>query len=216
MIARKSSEKRKIKCQKEIKNSNQDTKDTTMEHNMKEKTLKWEILNTEYLIREPWLTARRDKVKLPTGVVVDDYYVLEYPTWVNVIAITKDGHFVFVRQYRHGLGVISTEICAGVAEKGEEPLEAAKRELLEETGYGNGTWQHWMTVSPNPGTTNNLCHCFLATDVEKIDKQHLDKTEDIEVLLLTQDDMMELLEKNGLYQAMMYAPLWKWVAKNKR
>ena len=50
---------------------------------------KWEIIESEYLIRRPWLTARRDRVKLPTGVEIPEYYILEYPDWVNVIAITK-------------------------------------------------------------------------------------------------------------------------------
>ena len=63
---------------------------------------KWEIIESEYLIRRPWLTARRDRVKLPTGVEIPEYYILEYPDWVNVIAITKEGKFVLVRQYRHG------------------------------------------------------------------------------------------------------------------
>lgn len=59
---------------------------------------KWEIIESEYLIRRPWLTARRDRVKLPTGVEIPEYYILEYPDWVNVIAITKEGKFVLVRR----------------------------------------------------------------------------------------------------------------------
>ena len=83
---------------------------------------KWEIIESEYLIRRPWLTARRDRVKLPTGVEIPEYYILEYPDWVNVIAITKEGKFVLVRQYRHGIKETRYEICAGVCETGEEPL----------------------------------------------------------------------------------------------
>ena len=74
---------------------------------------KWEILSTEYLIRRPWLTARRDHVKLPTGAENPEFYVLEYPDWVNVIAITKEGEFVMIRQYRHGLGETRYELCQG-------------------------------------------------------------------------------------------------------
>ena len=59
---------------------------------------KWEILQSEYLIKRPWLTARRDRVRLPNGVINDEYYVLEYPDWVNVIAITKEGDFLMERQ----------------------------------------------------------------------------------------------------------------------
>jgi len=59
-----------------------------------EKDNKWKILSTEYLIKRPWLTARRDMVELPDGRVIPEYYVLEYPDWVNVIAITKNGQYV--------------------------------------------------------------------------------------------------------------------------
>ena len=96
---------------------------------------KWDIIESEYLIRRPWLTARRDKVRLPDGRINPEHYVLEYPDWVNVIAITEDGMFVMVEQYRHGLRDVYTELVAGVSEPGEDPLEAAKRELLEEAGY---------------------------------------------------------------------------------
>ena len=63
----------------------------------------WKVLESKYVIKRPWLTARVDKVQLPTGVVNDEYYVLEYPDWINVIAITEEGKFVLVRQYRHGI-----------------------------------------------------------------------------------------------------------------
>jgi hypothetical protein len=99
-----------------------------------EKSKEWKTLKSEYLIKRPWLTARRDTVELPTGVTNDEYYVLEYPDWINVIAITEDGQMVFVRQYRYALGITSFEIVAGVIEKGEEPLEAARRELQGRDG----------------------------------------------------------------------------------
>ena len=172
----------------------------------------WQVLSREYLIRKQWLTARCDKVCLPTGAVVDEYYVLEYPEWVNTVAITREGDFVLVRQYRYALGVTAMEICAGVMEQGEEPMQAAQRELLEETGFGNGTWRPLMTIAPNPGTMTNRCHCFLATDVEKVSGQHLDDTEDIQVHVVSRDEMLRMLKNNELYQAMMYAPLWKYFA----
>ena len=173
---------------------------------------KWEILSTEYLIRRPWLTARRDHVKLPTGVENPEFYVLEYPDWVNVIAITKEGEFVMIRQYRHGLGETRYELCAGVSEEGEDPVESARRELYEETGYGGGEWQPWMTISANPSTTNNLTYCFLAIGVELMSTQHLDETEDITVHLLTEAEVKELLVNDEIRQSLMAAPLWKYFA----
>ena len=170
---------------------------------------KWKIVSTEYLFRRPWLTARKDVVELPDGRVNPEYYILEYPDWVNVIAITKDGLMVLERQYRHGLGKTCYELPCGVIEEGETPLEAAQRELLEETGYAGGTWQEWMTLSPNPSTSTNLTHSFLVTGVEKVSGQHLDATEDIAVSLHPLDYVQELLENNQILQALMAAPLWK-------
>ena len=175
---------------------------------------KWEVLGREYLYRRPWLTVRRDRVRLPTGAVNDEYYVLEYPTWVNVIAIDREGRFVMVEQYRHGLQEVFTELVAGVAEEGEAPLEAAQRELLEETGYAGGTWRLNTVLSANPGSQNNLSYSFIATGVERVAEQHLDETEDVAVRLLSRDEVLQLLRSDTLKQALMAAPLWKYFAEN--
>ena len=182
---------------------------------MADKDMKWKTLSQKYLIEKPWLTARVDKVELPTGAIIDEYYVLEYPDWVNTIAITKEGEFVFVRQYRYAIGKTVNELCAGVIEKGEDPMDAAKRELMEETGFGGGKWQKWMTISANPSTHTNLTHCYLALDVERMDVQHLDQAEDIEVRLFSRDEVMEMLEKGEIWQSLMAARLWKYFAKAK-
>ena len=174
-----------------------------------QRDMKWKTLKSEYIIKRPWLTARRDTVELPTGVVNDEYYVLEYPTWVNVIAVTNGGEYVFIRQYRHGLGETCMEIVAGVCEEGEQPEAAARRELMEETGYAGGTWRELMTVSANTSTMTNLMHCFLATGVERAGGQHLDRTEDIEVHLLTEEEAFALLAGDKIRQSLMAAPLWK-------
>ena len=173
---------------------------------------RWKTLKSEYLIRRPWLTARRDAVQLPNGEINDEFYVLEYPDWINVIAITEEGHFVFVRQYRYALDLDSIELCAGVIEEGETPEEGARRELLEETGFGGGEWKEIMTIGQNPSTCSNWTHCFLATGVEKLQEQHLDRTEDIDVMLLTRDEVLEMMRSGQLKQALMLAPLWQYFA----
>lgn len=180
-----------------------------------DKELEWKILSSEYLSRKPWFTARRDHVLLPNGQEINDYYVLEYPNWINTIAITKDNKFVFVRQYRHALGVTAFELCAGVCEKEDaSPLVSAQRELMEETGYGNGNWSQYMVESANAGTNTNLVYTFLATDVEIVSAQHLEDTECLTVHLLTFEEVKELLLKNEIKQALFAAPLWKYVAEN--
>lgn len=174
----------------------------------------WTVLHSEYIFRRPWLTARRDHVKLPTGVEIPEYYVLEYPDWVNTIAITTDGRFVMVRQYRHGLGETRYELCAGVCEEGETPLESARRELLEETGFGGGHWEPWMTISANASTMTNLTHCFLAVGVELVEHAHPEAGEDLSVHLLTLEEVRALLLTDGIRQALMAAPLWRYMALN--
>lgn len=173
---------------------------------------KWKVLESEHLFRRPWLTVRRDKVQLPSGAIHPEYYVLEYPDWINVIAITTDGQFVMVEQYRHGLGEVATELCAGVIEANETPEEGARRELMEETGFGGGKWREFMTISMNPGSANNLTHCFLAEGVELQSVQHLDETEDVVVRLLTREQLLDLMKSGDLKQALMLAPLWKYFA----
>lgn len=173
---------------------------------------KWRVLDTEYLIRRPWLTARKDTVELPDGRVNNEYYLLEYPAWVNVIAITKDGEYVMVEQYRHGLGDVFVELCAGVVEDGEAPVDAARRELLEETGYTGGEWRLLDTICQNPSTCTNYTYCFLAEGVEKTDIQHLDETEEIAVRILSEKEVLNLLVEGKMKQSLMVAPLWHYLA----
>lgn len=180
---------------------------------MDKREMAWKTLKSEYLIRRPWLTARRDTVQLPTGAVNDEYYVLEYPDWINVIAVTRDGRMVLVRQYRHGLGLTCFEIVAGVIEPGEDPMEAARRELQEETGYTGGEWRELMALSPNASANTNKSHCYLATGVEKTSGQHLDETEDIDVYLFSDDEVHGMLERGEIVQATMAAPLWRYFAE---
>lgn len=174
----------------------------------------WKVLSSEYLYQRPWLTARRERVQLPTGAIIEDFYVLEYPEFCNVIAITKDGRFLMERQYRHAQHFAGYEIPAGCVEPGEDPMEAAKRELYEETGYGNGTWSHFMTISPNAGACTNYSHTFLAIGVERVSEQHLEESEDIKIELMQPSEVIRMLRNDEFHQALMAAPLWKYAALN--
>ena len=178
------------------------------------KSRAWKVVKSEYLARKPWFTVRHERIELPDGRSIPDYYVFEYPDWVNVIAITKEGKFVFIDQYRHGLGETNYEIPAGVAEPDDASmLAAAQRELAEETGYGGGEWRELLVVAPNPATQSNLTYCYLATGVERLGAQHLDATEDIRVHLFTAAEVRELLTGVGIRQALMAAPLWRYAAE---
>ncbi len=170
---------------------------------------KYKVLKSKYIHKRPWLTARVEEIELPNGIINDEYYVLEYPDWVNIIAITEDEHFIMERQYRHALGNTCYELPCGVMEKGETPLESAQRELAEETGYTGGKWELLMDIAPNPGSQTNMAHCFVARDVKKTCQQHLDRTEDIEIHLLTKKEVKYLMDNNLIIQSLMLAPLWR-------
>lgn len=173
----------------------------------------WKVLKSEYIIKRPWLTARKEQVQLANGNVMDEYYVLEYPDFVNIIAVTQCEQIVLVRQYRHAVKSEDYELPAGAIEVGETPIEAAKRELLEETGYGNGVWTYFMKSAPNPSSMTNYNHTFLAIGVEEISEPKLESTEELEVCIFNKNDLYNLLQDNKVIQSMMLAPLWKFLSE---
>lgn len=178
---------------------------------------KWAVEKSEYLFKRPWLTVRRDYVRLPNGNTCPEYYILEYPKWINVVAIDKDGKMLMVRQYRHGLEVTRYELCAGVVDATDAtPMDAAKRELLEETGYGNGTWEELCVLGMNPGSSNNLTYSYLAQGVEPISTQHLEATEDITFKLFEPEEVKEMLQSGYIVQALHAAPLWKYFCEHQK
>lgn len=184
-----------------------------MDAKQKDNPGRWRVLDSEYLHHRPWLTVRRETLQMPDGTVVPEYYVLEYPNWVNIIAITKEKQFVLVKQFRPGIQETCLELCAGVCEKNDaSPLISAQRELLEETGYGGGEWTEFMRVAPNASAANNYSYCFIAENVEKIAEQALDTSEDLTVHLFSFEEVKKMLEEGMFIQATMVAPLWKFMA----
>ncbi len=173
----------------------------------------WDIRNSEYVYSSPWLTVRKDAVRTDRGVDIDDFYVLEYPTWVNVIATTADGHYIIEKQYRHGIQQEVYEICAGTCEKNEDPINAAKRELLEETGFGGGKWSLIGKFAPNPNSMNNWCYSFLAEGVTKMQEPHQEATEDITILQIEEKELLEMMKGGKMVEGIMLAPLWLYFSK---
>jgi 8-oxo-dGTP pyrophosphatase MutT (NUDIX family) len=171
----------------------------------------WQVESSEYIHKMPWFTVRKEAVRMANGGHIPDYFVLEYPDWLNVVAVTNDDQLVLIRQYRHALGAVHYELCAGVIDEGESPLEAAKRELLEETGFGGGTWTELMTSSANPGTHTNRTFSFLATGVELLQPQQLEATEEITVHLVSREQAREIVEKGEMMQSLHLAPLLKYL-----
>ena len=176
---------------------------------------KWILRSSKYLLRTPWLNVRKDAVFTSKNVEIDDFYILEYPDWVNVIAITDKGKYIIERQYRHGLQKTVYEICAGICEPNEEPLDAAKRELLEETGYAGGKWTFLGKYAPNPSAMTNWSFTYLAEDVTRSVAPTQEPTEDIDVTEVSRDELLLLMGTGQIVEGVMLAPLWKHLYMNK-
>ena len=169
---------------------------------------KWKKLDSKYIIQRPWATLRVDKLEMPNGNIKDEYYVLEYPTWVNMVAITEDNQVIFVKQYRHGAGQIMVELPAGVVEENEDPEIAARRELLEETGYAFDDISYVCELYANPATSGNLTYTYLLTGGRKVQEQELDPSEDIDMVLMDLEDAKQFLFDNKIGQALHTSALF--------
>ena len=126
-----------------------------------------------------------------------------------MVALTKDGDVVLVRQYRHGVGDVLLELPGGVVEDGEEPVDGARRELLEETGYAASTVVEVGRIYPNPAFQTNPLYCFLALDAEKVSGQNLDAGEDIEVQLVPLEELIGMAKVGEFPHALNVAVLFQ-------
>jgi len=162
--------------------------------------MKWKVLNSEYLHKEPWLTVRKDTCEMPNGTIIPSFYVNEYPTWVNAFGLTEDNKVIMVKQYRHGIGELSLELPGGVADEGE--TEACRREMAEETGYVFEKFEFLGKICANPSTTNNFMYMYLAKGGKKLTEQNLDETEELEVLFYSIDEVKELVKANKIVQSL--------------
>ena len=126
-----------------------------------------------------------------------DFYVMECGDWVNIVPVTGDGKVLLIKQFRAGSEEITFEIPGGMVEPGEDPEDAARRELKEETGYEATNMELIGVVEPNPAFIRNHCHMFLATGVTPAGSQNLDPGELIEYETATWEEIDSYI-KNGL------------------
>jgi ADP-ribose pyrophosphatase len=171
--------------------------------------MKWQIKHSRYLVNDQWLKLRADQCQLSSGKIIEPYYVLEYPDWINIFGITTRNEVVLVRQYRHGIGRVVVELPSGTIEASDKnPLEAARRELLEETGYSSNHFIQTGVISPNPANHSNLTYCFLARDLKKEGEPKMDETEEVETVLIPLEQAVEMLQRGDFLQALHVSSIY--------
>jgi len=141
----------------------------------------WQLLESTYAFRDRWLTVRSDTVRLPSGRTLSPYHVIEAADWVNVVALNEAGSVVLVEQYRHAVQRVMIEIPAGHVEPREDTEAAARRELVEETGYGGGTWHLLGALHPAASRFTNRVHSYLAVGVRKVGEPVQEESETLRV-----------------------------------
>lgn len=168
----------------------------------------WTLERSERVVEDRWITVRADRCRTAEGVLVDPYYVLEYPDWVQIVAMDDEDRILLVEQYRHGLGVVSLELPCGAIEPGDDdPLAAARRELAEETGFEADRLELVATLAPNPANQNNLCHVILARDLSEGRGRSDDPTERVLVHRREIEEVRRLAMSGGIVQAMHVAAI---------
>lgn len=148
---------------------------------MNDDALKWRILGERLLLRTRVFDVTGRREEAAEGGIGGEYISLKSPDCV-VIMPEYEGDFVLVRQWRHGAGRLTTEFPGGVIDRGEDPETAARRELLEETGFAAGKMTLLGSCSPNPALFSARFYCFLAEELTPTGQQHLDSDELVEVL----------------------------------
>jgi ADP-ribose pyrophosphatase len=185
---------------------------------MNDDNLRWKLVKEEHLKQDKWIDFRQNIYELPDGTDIGPVYNFSKHSFSVVVARDEEGRYICVRQYRHGIDEITTEFPAGGIEYKEsedhpyitvkntiatedEAFEAAKRELEEETGYVSDNWKHLLSLPANATLASNYVHIYAARDCRKVTTQHLDDSEFLNVVLLSEDELKKRIFGGDFKQA---------------
>ena len=165
---------------------------------------RWRVLGRRVAFRCPWYQIRDERVRLPTGQAIHYYYV-HISDSVLVVPVLDGGRAVLIRQYRYPAHTFTYELPGG-STGGRSPLQAGRRELLEETGYRARHWRRLGRFNPYPGMTDETCHVYLATELVP-GRQDLDEREFIEVVEVPTKQLVEWARRGRIESGMTLAAL---------
>lgn len=175
-----------------------------------DKDLTWNPVKVEHIVQDEWIDFRKVRYRYPDGREFEPFYQYSRKSYSIIVPVLPDGRFLCVRQFRQGIGEVTTEFPAGGIEaRGseysrtcrEDALSAAKRELREETGYVSDEWTHLITIPSNATMADNYAYVYLARNCRKVSDLQLDETEDLEPEILTKNDIEKLISE-GKFQQM--------------
>lgn len=172
------------------------------------RNLRWKMLSTRYVFQDRWFQARADSCEFPDGRIIEPYYVVEVPNWVNTVVVTSDERMIFVRQYRYPVDQVTLELPGGVMEKNETPEVAALREMREETGHTSNEVSFLMQLAPNPAINNNTAYFFLAQNAVPTASTNPDAFEDIDIVSLSKQEVLQMLKENKFQHGVQIGPLY--------
>jgi ADP-ribose pyrophosphatase len=180
----------------------------------------WTVSASRMTFADRWLRVRTDHCLTADGVEINPYHVIESADWTCVVPLTPDLRLVLVREYRHARGIVITGLPGGIVEPadGEGILSTAeagaRRELLEETGYGGGRFVSVLTTYPDPANQTNIATAFLALGVEPIEAPKLDSGEAVELVLADFPTVLgQLSSGEARMHAVHVAALWSAAAR---
>lgn len=186
---------------------------------MDDRNLVWEEISTEHIVQDEWIDFRRSAYRFPNGETFSPFYSYSRRDYVVIVASDEDGNYICVRQFRQGISEVTTEFPAGGLERtdgkeyghgdegSEDALEAARRELREETGYESDDWTHLLTIPSNATIADNYAFLYRAKNCRKVTCQELDETEFLNVTVLGREKLEELI-RTGEFQQLAHVAAW--------